>query len=643
MSSNSTITDPPNGASELARQRAAVLAAKTCSFLFDPEGRLRWFNPVAAAWVQRYFDHPIEEGHELDAIFPAEAVPAFRENFKTAAAGTHCRFDCSFLYEGAEQRRYHVRITPLISDGGATEAVLIEVADVGPRTAGGRSLWQNDELFRSLVQNSSDVVTVLDATGHIRYMSPAVEQILGFPGESLVGMDALKLVHPDDVHRLNHEFHMRDLGAGMRASCTYRVQHADGSWLTMESIASNMLHMPEVAGFVLNTRDITERQRHAAEMHRAARLESLGVLAGGIAHDFNNILLAIIGNLSLARLSANGHEELQGRLRDAEKASLRARDLTQQLLTFSKGGAPIRNTHHLAEIIRDSIEFVLHGCGTETKFELEEGLWPVEADAGQISQVLNNLAINALHAMDGAGTLTVRAHNAHVPAEDSTGLCPGRYVRIEVADTGTGIPPEILPRLFEPFFTTKTSGSGLGLATAYSIVRQHEGHIEVDTHEGAGTTFILHLPASDRKPVPDPDETQESLIGSGSLLLMDDDEDIRRTVSELLETFGYKVTTAIDGRELLEKYANSLKTGDPFRVVIMDLTVPGGMGGYEATQRLRQIDPGVKTIVSSGYSNDTLMAEFRQHGFDGMVAKPYKTEALARVIRDVLAPKQAAP
>ncbi|MDD2763806.1 MAG: PAS domain S-box protein [Opitutaceae bacterium] len=390
-------------------------------------------------------------------------------------------------------------------------------------------------------------------------------------------------------------------------------------------------------GAVLVIRDVTDRQRFEQELQRASRLESIGILAGGIAHDFNNILTAIMGNITLALLDAGAPARTEGYLREAERATLRARDLTQQLLTFAKGGDPVRAAVLLPEIITEVAQFALHGSRVKCEFDLPAGLWPADADKGQLSQVVQNLVINAIQAMPEGGTIRIGARNEPVRIGSHQPFTPGDYVHIFVADTGTGIKPEHRVKIFDPYFTTKQSGSGLGLTTVYSIIKKHHGHIEVESELGQGTTFHLWLPALSEHQL-DFAESSPAIMTplKGRVLFMDDEEPIVQMADLLLQRLGFEVEVAREGLETVRKFAAAHAAGRPFDLVVMDLTVPGGIGGREAIAQLHQIDPGVKAIVSSGYSSDPVLANYRSYGFRGMVAKPYQIDDLTRVLREVL-------
>jgi nitrogen-specific signal transduction histidine kinase/CheY-like chemotaxis protein len=388
--------------------------------------------------------------------------------------------------------------------------------------------------------------------------------------------------------------------------------------------------------------DITHRKRLEEEQQRVEKLESVGLLAGGIAHDFNNILGAILGNISLARIVAVPGSELHNSLEQAEKASQRAKRLTQQLLTFSKGGAPVTKLAPLTELLRDTASFALHGSRVKCLFSIPSDLWHAEIDTGQVSQVIHNLVINAQQAMPDGGRIELRAENIALSETQNLGselpLKKGNYIRIAVTDHGTGIPAEHLEKIFDPFFTTKQRGSGLGLATSFSIARQHGGHLSAESEPGSGSTFYLYLPAS--METADMEREEKGVMkpaAEARILVMDDEQGIREIAGRMLRHLGYTdIDLAADGAEAIKMYKAAMKSGNPYTVAILDLTIAGGMGGKDTVRKLLKIDANVKAIVSSGYADDSAMAEYRGYGFSGMVAKPYTLEELGKALQIVI-------
>jgi signal transduction histidine kinase/ActR/RegA family two-component response regulator len=385
--------------------------------------------------------------------------------------------------------------------------------------------------------------------------------------------------------------------------------------------------------------EIKKRVGMEEEVLRSQKLEAVGILAGGIAHDFNNLLTAVLNNIYLARISVDPEDKAFKRMETAEKVLESAKALTQQLLTFSKGGEPVKESKNVETMIKETASFALRGSNVKFRYYMDDNLHPVEVDTGQVSQVINNLVINADQAMPEGGVMNVRAENVLIDEEDGLPLNKGRYVKLSFEDEGHGIPEEHILKVFDPYFTTKHKGSGLGLASSYSVIRSHGGHISVESELGVGTAFCVYLPATDKQPEDIEDikdmKTQEPVEG-GRVLLMEDEMMIAESVSAGLEVFGFETEIAIEGNEAIDLYLNAKESGTPFDAVVLDLTVKGGMGGKETIKRLVEINPDVKAIVASGYSKDPLMSRFRDFGFSGVFTKPYSIEDLADFLRNMI-------
>ncbi|HBF42929.1 MAG TPA: hypothetical protein DDW42_04740 [Desulfobacteraceae bacterium] len=380
-----------------------------------------------------------------------------------------------------------------------------------------------------------------------------------------------------------------------------------------------------------------EKQEMEQEILKAQKVESIGILAAGIAHDFNNILTAISGNISLAKIYLKPEEKAYKKLIQAEKAFHQAKDLTQQLSTLSKNGvSPNKETISIAKLIKDTAGFALAGSNVRCEYFLPDDLYHVEVDEGQLNQVINNLVINAGQAMPGGGRISLRAKNVTIKRGNSFTLKEGKYIKISIRDQGVGIPKADLPRIFDPYFTTKEKGSGLGLATSYSIIKKHDGYINVKSEPDVGTTFNIYVPASGHGDLSRINKDEKPLIGNGKILIMDDKKEIRELTGELLKSIGYDVDFATDGFEAIEFYKTARESRRPFDAVIVDLTVPGGMGARETIQKLRNIDPGVKAIVSSGYTSDPVMVDFKEYGFSDFIAKPFKIEELSKTLQKTI-------
>jgi PAS domain S-box-containing protein len=392
-----------------------------------------------------------------------------------------------------------------------------------------------------------------------------------------------------------------------------------------------------IIGVVLVFRDITDRIRMEKELFKNQKLESLGILAGGIAHDFNNILTTVIGNVFLAKNQVTPDHEIFELLKEVESALARAQTLTKQLLTFGKGGTPIKETVSIKDIITESSRYVLRGSKSKCQFSIAEDLWSAEVDVGQISQVINNVVINADQAMPEGGIVHVAAENLIIAERQDLPLKPGRYIRISIKDQGVGIAAKCLSKIFDPYFTTKQGGSGLGLAAAYSIIRNHDGHITVESQLAVGTTFHIYLASA--KAVPEKEEIK-LIKGQGRILVMDDEVPLRKMIGRMLGVLGYEAEFARDGAEAIEKYKKAKESSNPYDAVVLDLIVPGGMGGKDCVTELLKIDPEVKAVVFSGYSEDPVLSNFQGYGFKGMMPKPFDPGLLSKVLHEVLRGKK---
>jgi len=501
------------------------------------------------------------------------------------------------------------------------------------------------------LRSIGDGVITTDLQGRIIMVNNAGETLTGWTSRDALGQPlksvfniAIDLAAQARAQKTGYRSEAHSILISLPETAT--LTSRDGTEHIVEQVASPIRDSKnEVAGVVLVFRDITQRQRDEAERRKAETLEQLGLLAGGIAHDFNNLLTAIIGNISLASLLLPPSHEMGERLTDAKNASLRARDLAQQLLTFARGGAPIKKTTSIGKLIQDTVSFSLRGSHNRSEFQFGADLWPAEIDHGQISQVIANLVVNADQAMPNGGGLHVQCENFSYQSDTEMNipdLLPGDYIRIRIRDEGVGIPEASLKRIFDPYFTTKPKGSGLGLATTYSIVKNHNGLITVESEVHMGSTFTVYLPAArHEEPAIEPAHSNtQMIVGTGRVLIVDDEEPIRTLVEYTLSHLGYQVTqaeTALDGVNI---YREKLEAGERFDAVILDLTLPGGMGGKEALKKLIEIDPTVNAIVSSGYATDATMSRYQDFGFRGVIAKPYEAAELGKIVHDVIESSQ---
>jgi PAS domain S-box-containing protein len=494
------------------------------------------------------------------------------------------------------------------------------------------------ELLLITLRSIGDGVIAANRDGQVILLNKTAEELTGWTYDEAVGLPLNKIFYVindktsepyDDIVPLTIQN-----GETMQYKDTVLINRESKEIRIANSCAPIRSGAGEFLGVVMVFQDITAKIKTEAELLKAHKIESIGVLAGGIAHDFNNFLAAILANIQLAALRLEKGHDIKKSLNEAIDATKKASELTKQLLTFSKGGAPVKKLVSISKLLEEATEFHLSGSKVKPVFNIPTDLWHVEVDTGQFSQVVSNLVVNAEQAMLGGGFLTVCAENIIFTANSQ--YKPGKYVKITFQDYGVGIPAENLTKIFDPFFTTKETGSGLGLATSYSIISQHGGYIDLTSQIGVGTTFYVYLPAADTVASDELSLENLPLSGAGKILVMDDETMIRNVVSEMLTLLGYQVTAVPDGKAAIQLYQAALNSNEPFQAVIMDLTIPGGMGGLETLEHLRAIDPNVKAIVSSGYANDPIMADHVKHGFCGVISKPYKIEEFNATLSKVL-------
>lgn len=620
------------------RYRRLFEATPVPMWIYDLE-TLR-FLTVNDAAVQAYgYSRAEFEGMSILDIRPTEERARLEDVIRSYREGEahrngiwrHQRKDGSILLVEVYAHRVSVR---------GRNGVLVVPFDLTAKLKAEQALRESEARYRELFESAAGGVYRSSPEGRFITVNPALAQMLGFATpEELMARYGDRLATELYVQPGRREEFVELISTrGTVTNFESEVRGRDGQsrWIAenVRAVRDAQGQLRYYEGFVS---DVTARRRLEEELQRASKLEAIGILAGGIAHDFNNILTVVLGNITLAEMDTEPAGSAAAQLREAKRATLRARDLTQQLLTFAKGGDPVLRAVDLAELVREAAGFALHGAKARAEFDLPPDLWPANADKGQLGQVVQNLVINSVQAMPDGGIVRISAANHPLAVGPGPGGLPaGRYVGFTVADQGVGIAPEHLTKVFDPYFTTKQQGSGLGLATVYSIIRKHQGHIEVESQLGTGTCFRLWLPAATAAPSPEANRPGTASPFPIRVLFMDDEPTIRQMAGLFFERLGATGEMAADGTEALAKYRKAKEAGQAFDVVIMDLTVPGGMGGREAMERLRAYDPEVKAIVSSGYSRDPVLANYRLHGFQGILPKPYGLAQLRRALRDIV-------
>lgn len=555
-----------------------------------------------------------------------------------AAKGEFVRFEASHFNKEGNSFYVDFSLKPVHDDTGNVIMLIPEGRDITERIYAQEALQESQERYQGIYNATSDTIFIHDAaTGAIIDVNQAMQDMYGYTKE-----EALKLT-VDNFSAGEPPYTQNEADEKINAALLFGLQtfewkakRKNGELFWVE-VALKFTEFHGKRFIIAAVRDISDRKQVEEELIKIKKLESIGVLAGGIAHDFNNILAAILGNISLANLLLKPDEvKVHSLLQEAEKASLRAKGLTQQLLTFSKGGEPVKSLASISDVIMDSTEFILRGSDVKCEYSFPDDLWHAEIDRGQISQVIQNIILNSSQAMPEGGIITIHCENYVYNGTLTLPIAAGDYIKVSLVDRGVGIPRDLLDKIYDPYFTTKHEGNGLGLAVTHSIIIQHKGHIAADSKQGQGTTVTIYLPAFKQKKLKEQKEEPLPVGGKAKILFMDDDKMVRTMANEMLSHYGYEVFLAQDGQEAITLYRESLKDGAHIDLVIMDLTVPGGMGGKEAIKEIIAANPQVKAIVSSGYSNNPIMANYGEYGFSAAVSKPYRQEELIKVINRII-------
>lgn len=623
---------------EAERRKDLILnSTKEMFAYYDLDLRIIWANRAAAASIGRD-DTEMLVGRHCYEVWqgrpePCEDCPVL----KTLETGEPMEAEI----QTPDGRFFHLRSYPVFDDNGEISNAVEFGEDVTESRLATVALKESEERFRSLVDNMDMAICEISPQMRVTAVNRKMREM--FSDRDL--SDCPKCVDAFWGGRRHETCATCPVERAFKDKKPHEITTAVQSGEVTRHYRVHASPVVDKTGTVRTVikvlEDISDRVIYEQDIARAEKLESLGILAGGIAHDFNNVLVGILGNISLAKMDVNESESLYDLLADAENAAYRAKGLTHQLLTFSKGGAPVKRTSDIRQTLKDTAIFSCRGSKCKCDVDIDDDLWYVNVDESQLSQVVNNLVLNAIQAMPEGGEILLRARNRLVTGDNKSALLDGKYVEVSVQDTGTGIPDGMVKRVFDPFFTTKPSGSGLGLSSCYSIVKRHGGNMEVESEIGSGSTFRFLLPALESKSVSDKsnaraDDESRLISGSGRILVVDDEPSILKVAEYALKKLGYEAVTVSDGSEGVREYQDALTEGNPFAAVITDLTIPGGVGGVELAGRIGSIDPSARILVASGYSTDPVMSNYLQYGFVGRISKPFKIGELSRELSAAL-------
>jgi len=608
-------------------------------FICDKNGKYLLVNK-AAQRITGYSKEELES-MSVENLIPKDSLDSGLKHFQTLKETGKSVGEIAFLRKDGTKRYWIVDSVKISND-----QFMGFVRDTTEEKKAKEALFESEANFKSLLENPIESVVYQLVVGNsefgnrIQFVSPSIKDVLGIPEEDHYDISKWFMrIHPNDLQKVL-ESNVKGFYPPYIFRETFRYTHPTKGVRWIEVHARAVPDEQGVAKFANGLiSDVTDRKKAEEEnrklleqLLKSEKLESLGVLAGGIAHDFNNLLSGIFGYIEMARNNCDDQMKVKKYMSKAETVFNRAKDLTKQLLTFSKGGTPDRKTHNLGMGLKENTSFTLAGSNVRYLLDIPDDLWLCDYDESQIGQVINNLLINSKQAMPEGGKITVSAKNIILQDGDIPEIRDGKFIVIKVADNGSGIDPSIKEKIFDPFFSTKSTGTGLGLSMCYSIIRKHDGHIICDSQSGEGTTFTIYLPASYHEIDKDSSPLEEIHSGSGKILLVDDEDYILEIFSNMISALGYTPITASDGSEAVDY---CLKNGDDLKQVkcaILDLTIPGGMGGKETVIHLNKLLPGTPVIATSGYSDDPVISKPEQFGFSGSLRKPFKIQELAHLL-----------
>ena len=567
-------------------------------------------------------------GLDLKKLKDKSFVPIIEESFQGKLGKTDA------LYRATTSSAYKwlsVRTAPIRDSTGKVINVIGVVEDISEMKKAQEALEASEHQLRLIADGLPVFISYINSELHYEYVNKYYETWFGIKMEDFTGKH-VKEIHGNKMFSMMEKNFHKVLN-GEKLEIEHSLYHPEHGERYVNAKLIPHKTNGNILGFYVLAMDITERKKHEEELLHTQKMDSIGILAGGLAHDFNNYLTSILGNIALAKIEVPRDNDAYKKLENSEKACIQAQNITQQLLTFSKGGEPVKQIIDLSELIVESAEFSSRGSKCKCKFDIQDGLWQIEADKGQISQVINNLVINSIQSMPDGGFIYLAAKNQ----PSSNGSVNNKSILIEILDSGTGIQDKYMNKVFDPYFTTKQAGSGLGLTTVYSIIKKHQGNIEIKSLVQRGTKISITLPAVNiSEPIQTNHKKGMNKKYSGKVLVMDDDDDVRDALCNILKKLGFEIYPTAEGAETVREYKKLLKSSSPYDLVVLDLTVPGGMGGKETIDKLISIDPNINAVICSGYSNDPVMSEYKKFGFKGVIKKPYTIEDLRITLDSVL-------
>jgi two-component system, cell cycle sensor histidine kinase and response regulator CckA len=594
--------------------------------LADVNGNIIEANPACGEMLGYSREEILQK--KLSVFFIPEDLATTPLHFKEAMEGKTVRSQRRLL------RRDGACILVDINGRMLPSGQLLAIfRDISAQKKTEQELRESESQLSNLFDNSPNAIALTYSACYVKVNSIFLE-MFGYAREEVIGRSVLDMVSPESRETIRAMIGKRRYGDKNSLHLEIKGRRKNGSEFDLE-IDTSVCVMGEKSYSIAHHRDISERKRTEEALNNTQKLEALGVLAGGIAHDFNNLMGGIFGYMDLARCSSKDPFVTEF-LEKALGTLHRARALTQQLLTFAKGGAPMLKVGDLLPCVKEAVQFALSGSNVSCDFELPENPYECHFDKNQICQVIDNIVINAQHAMPAGGTLRVAAKNVTFGEAEHPTLPRGGYIRISIRDHGIGIPKELLSRIFDPFFTTKSKGHGLGLATCYSIVKRHGGAIDVESELGKGSVFHVYLPAVSGPGAREKVFAEIRHRGTGNIIVMDDEDVMLDTIGTMLKGFGYTPSFAKNGNEALELFTADTPTNRPVVGIILDLTVPGGMGGKETIIAIRKIDSKIPIFVASGYADDPVMQNPSGFGFTASICKPFTKSELAEMLSNYL-------